>query len=215
VYNYNTCTEKIQYIEELFNEMYDVIRKHNMDKVNHSTYLREPKPEQVSNSYYARVPEHTHNSDSMNKGLKLEIYEKFTKFDQGLFNCLGFIEQEKITINKLDKKHKEVDSRVKQMEADMKYFQEHLQILFNKAEPKHLRKPSGSRKSDFKEVESLVKKEVSKNIEAKLKGFENQLNEIEKRAMSKHNPYRAHDKDNSKRSHAKEISDNDSDSNRD
>lgn len=74
-----------------------------------------------------------------------EIYEKFSEIDKSIFNCLSLMEKEKTVIHNNEKKYKAVEGKVKQLEKDMSYCNEHIHILNSKLDVKHQRKTSNSK----------------------------------------------------------------------
>lgn len=170
-------SKKILYLEELFNEMFEVIKKHNMQN-EISQQNNKSRPDLLSASYYSKASDCGHTREDNSKSFKLEIYDKFTQLDQGLFNCLGFIKKEQDALNCQDHKHKELAKRVGQIENEMNTFQDHLQNLLNKQVSKHQRK-SSSKRQDLGEVEIMINNQISKNLKKFSEVLNNMLNNYE------------------------------------
>lgn len=181
-FDIKTHDDRLEYLDQLLNELLSIVKKHSMNEkvnniqqINHSMMYnaKESRPD-LSASCISRNTEIPTTTSAFDKRGYLEIWDKFTKFDQALYDCLTLIEKEKVVINSQEKSIKNVDSRVKQMEKIMMTFQEHLNILFSKVDTKHSGKNSGSKKQDTNNMESLIETHIMQN----LKKFDRVLNNM-------------------------------------
>ena len=133
-----------------------------------------------------------------------EIYEKFSSVDKSIFNCLSLLEKEKGIIGTNEKKHKSLDTRVSQMEKEMGYLKERVQVLGSKIDMKHIRKHSSNKKSDVASMEAMIETQIyhelkkfdkvvekMMNFEGKMYDIDNHLKTLESQIREGH--YRIED----------------------
>jgi hypothetical protein len=103
---------------------------------------------------------------SVNKQTWIEIYDKFSSVDKGMFNCLSLIEKEKVVINDIQKESKSHESRLREVEHNMRFFKEHIQILTNKVDMKqHSKKASSAKPTDVNAMENMIESHIMQNLE--------------------------------------------------
>lgn len=152
----------------------------------------------------SKPAECVHNCEIYVSRLMQEIYEKFSSVDKSIFNCLSLLEKEKGIIGTNEKKHKSLDTRVAQMEKEMGYLKERVQVLGSKIDMKHIRKHSCNKKSDVASMESMVETQIyhelkkfdkvvekMMNFEGKMYDIDNHLKTLESQIREGH--FRADD----------------------
>ena len=118
----------------------------------------------------------SHNYEIYVGRLMQEIYEKFSNVDKSIFNWLSLLEKEKGIIDSNEKKHKLLDTRVNQVEKEMEYMKERVQVVSSKVDMKQIRKHSNSKKGDVASMESMIETQIYHELKKFDKVVEKMMN---------------------------------------
>ncbi|CAI2372718.1 unnamed protein product [Moneuplotes crassus] len=170
IYETNCTNDKVQNLETLLGDVYDVVikynsqgKKSNLQQINQSMMYNDKESKQdLSASFISKTHENM-ISGPLNKQERFKIYDQFTQFDKAIFGCLALIEKEKMVIDGIQKGMKQLENRVKENEKHISSIKEAL-IQIHNTGGKVKRKNSGVKKIEKDLMEDMVHKQVIKNF---------------------------------------------------